>query len=544
VVYFAVSSFQGLNAYFTQDDGGNLVKMHQYWEHSLLGMLGSALLVATPAYRPLGGVYYFTLYSLAGFHPLPFRAVCLCLMLANVILAFAVLRRLSGSLVAGLIGAVLMVHHPAVLELLWNSGTIYEILCFLFYFLAVRCYLSWRQAAGRAGGNGLTWPQLAGLLALTGCALDSKEMAVTLPGALLLVELIYFSARARSWRGVIAAAALAVPTVLVKALTSNPLTDDPTYAAHSLHATIDGMRAYQNFLLYGDLFDVRLSRAGLIALWAAMGLAAIALRSRPMKFGLCFLIGSLLPVCLISRRGGYLLYLPLMGWALYLGSLFERLLGSLAGLSPLRWRAAVKFAGVAAAILSVMRLHSVKLRRYSDLEFRAQADLRQFMGRLHEVHPRLARGSSLLLADDPLPAGYTVLLLARLAYGDPALEVDRIKMLPQPPAGDEVLRYDHVLAGGREPRDVRAISDPRPPVEVRLGDGYTVEIPAYAGQVVDLGIRTIADSRSDRAVVPNCALDPWGLAALPAPPDLPPAAIQVEWVRARGGGWAAAASRR
>jgi len=186
VVYFVRSASRGLNAYFTQDDGGNLLNMHQYWSHSMAYVLGSALRVITGAYRPLGGVYYFALYKLAGFNPLPFRAVCLALMLANVLLAFALLRRLSDSLTAALFGAVLIVNHPTVLELLYSSGTIYEILCFLFYFLTMRCYFVWRQAGRHAGETTLSWRRLAVILVLTGCALDSKEMAMTLPAACLL----------------------------------------------------------------------------------------------------------------------------------------------------------------------------------------------------------------------------------------------------------------------------------------------------------------------------------------------------------------------
>jgi hypothetical protein len=369
-VYFAASSFKGLGAYFTQDDGGNLLIAHKYWEHSLAGVLGSALSVATGAYRPLGGVYYFVLYRLFGFNPLPFRIVCLALMLVNVLLAFALFRRLSGSLEAALLGAAIIVHHPAVLELLYSSGTIYEILCFLFYSLTVRCYLAWRQAGQRAGRTALSWPQLAGLLALTGCALDSKEMAMTLPGALLLVELIYFPPESRSWReaarflwcqgrAALAAAALVVPTIAVKVLTHNPLGDDPRYAAHSLRATLDTACAYQNFLLYGDLYGGRLTAPGLLALWAAMAVAAVALRSRPMKFGLCFLIGSVLPVCLFDPRGGYVLYIPLIGWALYAGALFSRLLDGLVLLAPTRWGAAVKFATPAVSVALVRHVHSV-----------------------------------------------------------------------------------------------------------------------------------------------------------------------------------------
>ena len=558
-IYFAVSASAGWNAYFTQDDGGNLLFMHKYWERTLGSVFGSALRVATPAYRPLGGVYYFTLYRLAGFNPVPFRAVCLALMLANVLLAFALLRRLSGSLEAALLGAVLFANHPAVFDILYSSGTIYEILCFLFYFLAVACYLAWRQAGQRAGATSLSWRQLAVLLVLTGCALDSKEMAMTLPGALLLIELVYFPPESWSWRegvgfavrqgrGALAAAALVAPTIAVKVLTHNPLTDDPSYAHHSLRATAEGMRALHSFLLYGGIYSGGLSIPWLLALWVAMGAAAVVLRSRPMKFGLLFLIGSLLPVCLISRRSGYMLYIPLMGWALYAGCLFQRLRDGLMRFASLRPHAAtaVKIATFAAAAVLIMHVHAARFARYSASVRREQSDMRWVIERLRKVHPQLPRGSSLLLVDDPLPAGFALVFLARLAYGDSTLEVDRIKMLRETPAGDELTRYDHVLAGGWDLHDVRGVSDARPPVEICVrprqigaGDGYTVEIPEFAGETVDLALR-MTENRSFRVIVWKCTLDPSGRAALAAPPGFSPAAIQVQWVRLQGGNWMSA----
>lgn len=558
-IYFAVSASPGLNAYFTQDDGGNLLFMHRYWEHSLGDVLGSALRVATGAFRPLGGIYYFMLYRLAGFNPVPFRAVCLALMLANVLLAFALLRRLSGSLEVALLGAVLMANHPAVFDILYNSGTIYEILCFLFYFLAVWRYLAWRQAGQQAGATALSWRQLAVLLVLTGCALDSKEMAMTLPGALLLVELVYFPPESWSWRegvrfavrqgrGAFAVAALVAPTIAVKVLTHNPLTEDSSYAHHSLRATVENMRGFHNFLLYGDIHSGGLSIPGLLALWAAMGAAAIVLRSRPMKFGLLFLIGSLLPVCLIDRRSGYMLYIPLMGWALYAGCLFQRLCGGLVRFASLRPRAAMalKIAAFAAAAVPIVNLHAAGFAKYSASLQHDHNDMRRVIERLRKVHPQLARGSFLLLVDDPLPAGFTLVFLARLASGDPTLEVDRINTLREPPAGDELTRYDHVLAGGWDLHDVRGISDARPPVEISVrpsqigaGDGYTVEIPEFAGQTVDLALR-MTQNRSFRVIVWKCTLDPSGRAALAAPSGFSPAAIQVQWVRLQGGNWMSA----
>jgi hypothetical protein len=383
-------------------------------------------------------------------------------------------------------------------------------------------------------------------------------MAMTLPGALLLVELIYFPPSSRSWRAAgrffwrqgraaLAAAALVVPTIAMKVLTHNPLGNDPRYSPRSLRAVVEAACAYQNFLLYGDVVGARLSAAELLAIWAVMAAAAIALRSRPMKFGLCFLMVSILPVCLIEPHSGYMLYIPLMGWALYIGCLFQRVAGGLVRLAPPRAGAAVKFAALAAAAALVIHVHSVKLKGYSVLERNAHAKMRRFIGRLRTIHPRLPRGSSLLLVDDPLPSGFAVLFLARLAYGDPALEVDRIKMLPAAPSEDDLIRYDYVLAGDPDLRDVRSVSDGRRPVQVRfhrpstgLRDGYSAEIPEYASRTVDLATRGGSGDRSGPAILTGCKLDSSGRVALPAPRD-PLAAIRIRWVRPQGGNWMSAA---
>jgi hypothetical protein len=53
--YFVAFGADGLGAYFTQDDGGNLINGHEYWEHSLADVAGSALRAATGTYRPSEG---------------------------------------------------------------------------------------------------------------------------------------------------------------------------------------------------------------------------------------------------------------------------------------------------------------------------------------------------------------------------------------------------------------------------------------------------------------------------------------------------------
>ncbi len=477
-VYFVISSSDGLSAYFTLDDGTNVMLKHMYGRDSLGDVLGAALLVVTPAFRPLGGVYYFLLYSLAGFNPAPFHAVCLLLMLGNLWLAFSVLRLLSGSVEAGVLGALLIAHHPELSALRYNCGTIYEILCFLFYFLAVRCYFVWRREGRETGATTISWRRTAGLVALAGCAMDSKEMAMTLPATLLLMELIYFPPErwpstwreigrfaGRQGRAALLTGAFLAPAMAIKVLMKNPLSDDPGFSGRSPHQALEGMRHFFGALLYRNFYFQPLSTVKLIALWTALAGLAIALRSRALKFGFCFLVLGLLPVALISRRNGYMLYLPLMGWALYVACLFRSLRGFLARLVRVgpAGAAVLRAVAFAAAAIWIVHTHAVAMTRAEANVRREQENNRRFLETLRNLHPQLPHGASLLILDDPLPRGYELLLLARMAYFDPTLMVERGKS-----SGNAVMdfdgrpldrlalaHYNFILGGGWDLRDLR-----------------------------------------------------------------------------------------
>src|ERR1017187_7954770 len=56
--YFFLFTYDSLNAYFTFDDGMNLVALHHHWEVPLRANIVDALKVFTPAYRPLGALVY------------------------------------------------------------------------------------------------------------------------------------------------------------------------------------------------------------------------------------------------------------------------------------------------------------------------------------------------------------------------------------------------------------------------------------------------------------------------------------------------------
>ncbi len=368
-VYFAVFAAVGLGAYFTLDDGGNLLNAHGYWETSLGEMAGSVARVASGAYRPVGGIFYLGIFKIAGFDPLPFRAVCLALMLVNVLIGFGLSKRLSGSAEAAFLATFLWAQHPALYQLLFNSGTIYEILCFLFYFAALSCYAAWRTQST------LSWRRIAMVLALDAMALNSKEMAVTLPVAMLLVELIYYwpprwtmVELLRQGRTILATALLTAIVMAVKLATYNPLSRDARYHIHvSVAGVIEALCRYFDALIYRDGF---LTPAMLLVICAVMIGLAHVMRSRAMKFGFWFLLVSLAPVCIIPIfRNGFMLYIPMIGWGLYWGALWVRVWELVTQRLPVRAGVLLRAAALVAITILIVTEHSAKRKRFVEAIF-------------------------------------------------------------------------------------------------------------------------------------------------------------------------------
>jgi hypothetical protein len=537
-LYFAVSAANGLHSFFSLDDGGNLLNMHRCFESSPGRILKS---LVDGSYRPLGGVFYLAMWRVAGFHPLPYRAVCFVLMLINVGLAFAVLRRLSASTEAALLGTLLFACHPCLLFMDYNSGYIYEILCFLFYFLALWCYLRWREASAQTP---LSWPRTGALLLLAACALDSKEMAVTLPAAFLLAELVYYpplSSVRRHARAAIATAALTLAAMLQKLLTFNGLSGDSRYGMHfSPRLILEQMCRYYEMLIYQDHF---LTIPTLLLLWAAMALAAYGLRSRPMQFGFWFLMVSLAPVSLIVTRAGASLYLPMIGWALYVAALAIRLRDAI--LRKPAWRRAA----LAAAGVLIVVWHAHQRAPFLPMLSRQRNQERRVIGQLQERLPHIEAGAFLLFVNDPFPAdSWSPLFLTRLAYRDPTIWLDRPSLMGRVPSGEELTLYDHVFID--ENGQLREIAAPKPPAShgmisvrfskprVKPGEAYTVSIPECAGETIDIAFQTRRWGSVIGGLVRRwCTLDAAGKATLPTPRTMEAGEIQVRRIRSGNGPW-------
>ena len=142
----------------------------------------------TNYYRPLMSLAYLLCYQIAGLVPFTFHLVNITLQAAIVLLAFAVLRHLSGKRIA-LIAAGLFALHPIHTETVaWIAG-ITDLELGVFYLLAFLLYLHIPDS-----------PRQMGLrVAMCAClvlALLSKEQAITLPVLVTIFEHFYREDRA------------------------------------------------------------------------------------------------------------------------------------------------------------------------------------------------------------------------------------------------------------------------------------------------------------------------------------------------------------
>jgi len=171
--------------YFRPDDLWNIA---YYWVHGPLEMTRENLFFWRGVGRPLGALYYLPLYSLFDLDPKPYRIVTIALVGATIPVGYVLCRSLTSSRPLAFLAVLVWCYHPL---LAWNfvftNAFIYDVLCSLFYLAALAWYVSIRER-----DQSLRPLQLAGCFIVYVCALNSKEMAVTLPVIILVYELVKY----------------------------------------------------------------------------------------------------------------------------------------------------------------------------------------------------------------------------------------------------------------------------------------------------------------------------------------------------------------
>ena len=147
----------------------------------------------TSYYRPGGALYYLPLYHFFGLNPFPYRIVQISILALSIPIVYSLARLLASSRSVAFLAILAFCYHPYVANLVFVGAFIYDVLCGLFYLAALTYYVHIREK-----GAYLRPLQLVLFLVLYICALDSKEMAVSLPVIILIYELLK-SSRWPSW---------------------------------------------------------------------------------------------------------------------------------------------------------------------------------------------------------------------------------------------------------------------------------------------------------------------------------------------------------
>jgi hypothetical protein len=428
ITWFLVFAGPGIHVYFSGDD---MMNLYGAWSPPFTHLLKGNLLFFSTENRPLGSLWYRAIFAVAGFDPMPFRAVALAILLGNIWLTYCVARRISESREIAAVTALLASFNARMANLYFDSGAIYDVLCYAFYVGALLWHLR--------GGH------IAGLAVLYICALNSKEMAVTLPAALLFYEVLY--RKRPRWRAVVVTGILTLVYLAGKSLGSDTLLKNPAYQpVLALEHVMSNARLYMDdlFYRYGWFTNARV-----LLLWLGMAAVALVSRSKTLLFSWLFLTTSILPVIFIAPRAGSAIYVCLFGWALYAATavvLATKPLGRL--LSP-RAKATAVFLGLAALIFPYHRFEGGFT---SKTAAEGGEELRPVVADLHRLRPAFEPGASMLFLNDPIRADvHDLTFLVRLSYGDDTLVVHRVKMMQPPPRPEKWAEYDYVFdyADGR-----------------------------------------------------------------------------------------------
>ena len=327
IVYFLHFALQSLPAHFRADDFRNMVLD---WSRGWWETISNNLCFWRGAGRPLGGLYYVSLHNWFDLDPRPYRIVAIALLAAAIPFAYLLGRALTRSRSVAFLAVFAWCYHPRLANLVFLTAFIFDVLCSLFYFAALAWYVGVRER-----DRSLAPWQLAGCLALYICALNSKEMAVTLPVIVLVYEVLkYYHASPREsvlrWArcyampglvaGVIAAIYLYQKTfgpggVVTKSAGMETYIPHYTWQAF---LTSNSNFASQFFFLFAN---TRMNGTVLLCAWATVFVYAFLRRDRTLQLMAFWVVVTPLPLAFVTPRTGGPLIIVLFGWTMILAKI-------------------------------------------------------------------------------------------------------------------------------------------------------------------------------------------------------------------------------
>ena len=346
VGYFLYFALPAVNGGFSEDD---LSALYTYWfSGTLKKLLWENICFWKGIGRPAGGLYYLPLSHLFRIDPRPYRIVQISILAALIPMVYYLARRLASCRSVAFLAALACCYHPQLANLVVNGSYIYDVLCGFFYFGAVTSYVRIRERGLRL--RPINW---AMFLALYICALNSKEIAVTLPVIILVYELLKYyqrSERQNLFRWMLYDASPAMvsgaitgiycynklygrgfagnfsPQFVEQRLDSGQV--PPWVAAalelytphYSWHRFIESNARFVSELFYLTPNHV-ITGGTLVAIWALVFAYAFLRRDRTLQLMAFWVVITPLPLAFVSPRGGARLYIVLFGWAMIFAKL-------------------------------------------------------------------------------------------------------------------------------------------------------------------------------------------------------------------------------
>lgn len=327
VAYFLYFALAALHGGFRGDEMMNIMV---YWHAGVLKSLLANLTFWTPFYRPGGALYYLPLYYAFGLDPEPYRIAQIGILALAIPMAYYLSRCLTSSRSVAFLAVLAFCYHPRVANLVFVGAFIYDVLCGFFYIAALTYYVHIREK-----GLLLRPIQSLAFLALYICALNSKEMAVTLPVIILIYEFLK-APRWIDWKAFIQWTwSYALPSLITGLLTAIYILGktwgsgalirlDPYRPKISWHHFTTSNAKFVSDLLFPNH---TIPRQMLLTLWAVVFIYAFMRRDRMLQLMAFWVVIVPLPIAfLVPIRGGACLYLLLYGWAMIFGKLASDLI--------------------------------------------------------------------------------------------------------------------------------------------------------------------------------------------------------------------------
>ena len=319
IAYFLYFALPAVGGGFRGDEMMNMII---YWQSGMLKSLWANVTFWTTFYRPGGALYYLPLYHFFGLNPKPYRIVQIGVLAASIPIVYYLNRVLAPSRLVAFLATLVLCYHAALIDLAFVGSYIYDVLCGFFYLAALSFYFHIRERSA-----GLRPLQMVGFFALYVCALNFKEMAVTLPVMVLIYELLRCH-RWNDWKQfgrwacstaapALIAGLLTVPYIYSKTRGTGALTN--VYLYHPHYSWSNFLKSNTHFLselFYFGFYNYAVSKKACLALWALVFLYAFLRRDRTLKLMAFWIVIVPLPLAFIPIRGGACLYLLLFGWAM------------------------------------------------------------------------------------------------------------------------------------------------------------------------------------------------------------------------------------